>query len=92
MNPTSYASALTGAGYAALAIDHWCFGERATRTEGALFRETLWKGQVMWGLMTYDSLKAVDYLATRPDGRHGPPGHPGHEHGQHHGVVGGRTG
>lgn len=58
---------LTAQGYNVLAIDHWCFGERSTRTEGAMFRETLWKGQVMWGMMVYDSLKAVDYLMSRGD-------------------------
>jgi dienelactone hydrolase len=27
----------------------------------------LWKGQVMWGMMVYDTLKALDYLVTRPE-------------------------
>ena len=27
----------------------------------------LWKGRVLWGMMVYDTLRAVDYLATRPD-------------------------
>lgn len=62
-----YAEALTGAGYAALCIDHWNFGERRGRSESELFKELLWQGQVLWGLMVYDSLKAVDYLTTRPD-------------------------
>ena len=62
-----YAKALTGAGYAALCIDHWNFGERRGRTESELFKELLWHGQVLWGLMVYDSLKAVDYLVTRDD-------------------------
>ncbi|MCC6585756.1 MAG: acetylxylan esterase [Bryobacterales bacterium] len=30
-------------------------------------QDMLWKGQVMWGMMVYDSLKAIDYLETRPD-------------------------
>lgn len=67
MQPTPYAHDLTARGYNVLAIDHWCFGERATRSERAMFCESLWKGQVMWGLMVYDSLRAVDYLHTRPD-------------------------
>lgn len=62
-----YAEALTGAGYAALCIDHWMFGERRGRSEGEFFREMLWKGQVLWGMMLYDSLRAVDYLHTRED-------------------------
>jgi dienelactone hydrolase len=27
----------------------------------------LWRGRVMWGMMVYDSLRAVDYLVSRPD-------------------------
>jgi hypothetical protein len=62
-----YARALTAAGYGALCVDHWNFGERRGRTESALFKEMLWKGQVLWGMMVYDSLRAVDYLASRPE-------------------------
>lgn len=62
-----YAEILTGLGYAALCIDTWAFGERRGRSEGEIFREMLWSGQVMWGMMVYDSLRALDYLATRPD-------------------------
>ena len=63
----SYAEDLAAAGYAALCFDSWAFGERARRTELDIFKDMLWKGQVMWGMMVYDSLKAVDYLLTRPD-------------------------
>lgn len=62
-----YADALTAAGFAALCIDAWGFGERRGRTESALFKEMLWKGQVLWGMMVYDSLRAVDYLCSRAD-------------------------
>lgn len=62
-----YAESLARAGFAALAIDHWNFGERRGRTESELFKEMLWKGRVLWGMMVYDSLKAVDYLETRED-------------------------
>jgi dienelactone hydrolase len=62
-----YAEELTRLGYAVLAIDHWLFGERSGREEIDLFKEMLWRGQVLWGKMVYDSLRAVDYLATRPD-------------------------
>jgi len=62
-----YARVLTQLGYAALCIDAWNFGERRGRTESALFKEMLWKGQVLWGMMVYDSLRAVDYLASRPE-------------------------
>ena len=27
----------------------------------------LWRGRVMWGMMVYDSLRALDYLASRRD-------------------------
>jgi dienelactone hydrolase len=63
----TYAEALTRAGYAALCIDHWAFGERRGRTESAIFKEMLWNGQVLWGMMVYDSLRAVDYLVSRND-------------------------
>jgi hypothetical protein len=62
-----YAEALTARGYAALAIDFWVFGERRGRTESEVFKQMLWQGQVLWGMMVYDSLRAIDYLATRPD-------------------------
>ena len=62
-----YASVLTRMGYAALCIDHWGFCERRGRTEHEIFKEMLWNGQVMWGMMVYDSLRAVDYLVSRPD-------------------------
>ena len=62
-----YAEALVAQGYAALAIDAWAFGERRGRTQESLFKGMLWQGQVLWGMMVYDSLKAIDYLATRDD-------------------------
>ncbi len=62
-----YAQALTERGYAVLCIDHWCFGERRGRTESSVFKEMLWQGRVLWGMMLYDTLRAVDYLHTRPD-------------------------
>jgi len=64
---TAYADALTARGYAALALDFWLFGERRGRTESELFKHMLWNGQVLWGMMVYDSLRAVDYLVTRED-------------------------
>ncbi|GIP35373.1 dienelactone hydrolase family protein [Paenibacillus sp. J2TS4] len=62
-----YAEQLTRMGYAVLSIDTWGFGERRGRTESELFKEMLWKGQVLWGMMVYDSLRAIDYLVTRED-------------------------
>ena len=62
-----YAEALTSQGACARCIDAWNFGERRGRTESELFKELLWHGQVLWGLMVYDSIKAVDYLTARQD-------------------------
>ena len=62
-----YAEALAARGIAALAIDHWVFGERRGRTESEAFKAMLWKGRVLWGHMVYDSLRALDYLAERDD-------------------------
>jgi len=62
-----YAQVLTSNNYAALCIDSWCFGERRGYTESEVFKEMLWNGQVLWGMMVYDSLRALDYLVSRPD-------------------------
>ena len=32
-----------------------------------MFKGMLWQGQVLWGMMVYDSLRAVDWLASRQD-------------------------
>lgn len=63
----AYAKVLTDMGYCALCIDMWAFGERRGRTESEIFKQMLWEGRVMWGMMVYDSLRAVDYLVSRPD-------------------------
>jgi pimeloyl-ACP methyl ester carboxylesterase len=62
-----YAEALAGLGFATLCIDHWGFGERRGRTESEIFKLMLWQGQVMWGMMVFDSLRALDYLGTLDD-------------------------
>lgn len=67
MQQPSYAKALTDAGFAVLCFDTWCFGERHKQSESAVFKEMLWKGRVLWGMMVYDSLKALDYLHSRSD-------------------------
>jgi hypothetical protein len=64
---TPYAEALTSRGICALCIDAWAFGERRGRTESEIFKEMLWRGRVMWGMMVYDNLRALDYLLDRPD-------------------------
>jgi acetyl esterase/lipase len=67
MPETPYAEALTQMGFCVLSIDHWVFGERSGRTELDFFKESLWRGQCMWGMMVYDSLRAMDYLCQRPE-------------------------
>jgi dienelactone hydrolase len=66
-NVPAYADDLTAQGYCALCLDMWCFGERATRSELDTFKEMLWRGQVLWGMMVYDTLRGLDYLRTRPE-------------------------
>jgi hypothetical protein len=63
----SYAEFLTSLGYNALCFDAWIFGERSGRAELDMFKDMIWHGRVLWGMMVYDALKAVDYLTTRPD-------------------------
>ncbi|MCC6484667.1 MAG: acetylxylan esterase [Armatimonadetes bacterium] len=62
-----YAEALAAQGYHSLSIDAWNFGERRGRTESSLFKEMLWNGQVLWGMMVFDTLRATDYACTRTD-------------------------
>lgn len=62
-----YAEVLTAMGISALAIDQWGFGERHRESESALFKRFLWEGRLLWGMMMYDSLRALDYLAGRED-------------------------
>jgi dienelactone hydrolase len=67
LQPTPYAEALTRQGWVVLSIDHWCFGERAHETELETFKAMLWQGRVLWGMMVHDSLRALDWLASRGD-------------------------
>jgi hypothetical protein len=67
MQDPPYALALARAGYAGLCLDSWGFGERSGRPEIEIFKDMLWQGQVMWGMMVYDNLRALDYLTTRED-------------------------
>ena len=67
MQSPPYALALARAGYAGLCLDMWAFGERRGKTEMDIFKAMLWKGQVMFGMMVYDNLRALDYLTKRED-------------------------
>jgi hypothetical protein len=67
MQSPPFALALARQGYAGICIDSWGFGERHGSTEAEIFKEMLWKGRVMWGMMVYDNLRVLDYLETRDD-------------------------
>jgi acetyl esterase/lipase len=66
LQPKPYAKELTELGYVALCIDQWVFGERSHTSELDMFKAMLWRGQVLWGMMVYDSLRALDFLLQAP--------------------------
>ena len=68
----AYAPVLAEQGIVALAIDSWCFSERKHKPDGRqgehdTFKEMLWRGRVLWGMMMYDEVRALDYLLGRPE-------------------------
>ncbi len=65
-------------GYAVLAIDACCFGERngkgpggpediGSKGELTASKLNLWLGRTLWGMILRDDLMALDYLASRPE-------------------------
>lgn len=65
-------------GYAVLAIDCYCFGERngqgpdgpsekGKEGEMSASKFNLWVGRSLWGMIVRDDLMALDYLASRPE-------------------------
>lgn len=65
-------------GFAVLAIDAYCFGERNGRGPGgeaekgsagemSASKFNLWVGRTLWGMILRDDLMALDYLASRPE-------------------------
>jgi dienelactone hydrolase len=62
-----YAEVLAELGWAGLCIDTWIFGERAHTSELDMCKAMLWQGRVLWGMMVHDSLRATDYLLSRPE-------------------------
>jgi len=68
----AYAPVCAEKGLVALAIDSWCFSGRKHKTDGRrgeedTFKEMLWKGQVLWGMMLFDEVQALTYLGGRPE-------------------------
>jgi dienelactone hydrolase len=55
---------LARAGYAVLAIDAWCFGDRRA-DENATAKRFLLEGRTLWGMMLADEFAALDYLEAR---------------------------
>lgn len=62
-----YGEVLTKKGIAVFCIDNWVFGERSGKSESSVFKKMLWYGQTMLGMMLYDSIRALDYLISRPE-------------------------
>lgn len=68
-----YAPVLAEKGIMTLAIDSWCFGERMPypdeggRGESDTFKEMLWKGRVLFGMMLFDEWQALNWLLARPE-------------------------
>ena len=67
-----YAPVCAEKGIVTLAIDSWCFGERKHEKVGKTgeenaFKEMLWKGRVLYGMMMLDEFRAFDFLAQRPE-------------------------
>lgn len=68
------ADELTKQGYAILAIDSFAFEERQSYSatqkgasaEMAWFKQFLWEGKTLWGMMLRDDLIALDYLYAHP--------------------------
>jgi dienelactone hydrolase len=68
----AYAPVCAEKGLVTLAIDSWCFGERKHEPVGRTgeenaFKLMLWRGQVLWGMMMFDELRALGFLAGHPD-------------------------
>lgn len=74
--PTAPGPELVRRGYAVIAIDAPCFGERQGRGPDGLTGSAgelsaskleLWLGRSLWGMMLRDDLIALDYLCGRPE-------------------------
>ncbi len=68
----AYAPVCAEKGLVTLAIDSWCFGERKHEPNGKegeenTFKQMLWQGRVLWGMMMLDEFRALSYLASRPE-------------------------
>ena len=69
---------LLRAGFVVMVIDAYGFGQRerhgpagkneaGAATELSLFKQFLWQGRCLWGMMLHDDLCALAYLRSRPE-------------------------
>jgi dienelactone hydrolase len=76
--PEVPAETLTKQGYAVLAIDAYCFGERSGKGPGgpnekgggeemSTSKREFWLGRSLWAMMVRDDQMALEYLLTRPE-------------------------
>jgi dienelactone hydrolase len=76
--PVPAGPTLAKLGYAVIAVDACCFGERNGRGPGGPTEKggsgemtaskfNLWAGRSLWGMILRDDLMALDYLCTRPE-------------------------
>ena len=76
--PQMPAQVLTDLGYAVMAIDTYCFGERSGKGPGgptergaaeelSASKYELWMGRSLWAMMVRDDLMALDYLFSRSE-------------------------
>jgi dienelactone hydrolase len=76
--PVAAGPELARRGYAVLAIDACCFGERDGQGPGGTAEKggagemsaskfNLWLGRSLWGAIVRDDLMALDYLCSRPE-------------------------
>ncbi len=76
--PVQTGPELARRGYAVIAIDAYCFGERNGMGPGGPSEKggtgemtaskfQLWAGRSLWGMMLRDDLVALDYLTSRPE-------------------------
>jgi len=76
--PEIPAETFTKAGYAVIAIDAYCFGERSGKGPGGeqekgsaeemtASKYELWQGRSLWGMMIRDDQIALGYFLSRPE-------------------------
>ena len=64
-----YGETLAALGFAVIAIDHWCFGERnfgGAKSERAMVKRLLWEGKTLWGYRVHDALSSLEWARTQP--------------------------